>query len=121
MVGQRSALPVRYLLVLAAGRQRWQLWQLSADVPQGGRDRLVHSGRAVSVLSASVPSVASSPHTPLAAPAPGPLYVDPAPCGLAALWPFTCDCVQSPCSPPSEPTELVPISNQLSKTGGGGQ
>lgn len=50
---------------------------------------------------------------PLTAPAPGPLCVDPAPCGLAALWPFTCDCVQSPCSPPSEPAESVPISNQL--------
>lgn len=97
-----------------------QSWQLSADVPQGGRDRPVRSGRAVSVLSASVPSVASSPHTPLAAPAPGSLYADPAPCGLATLWPFTCDCVQSPCSPPSEPRESVPISNQLPKMQVGG-
>lgn len=97
-----------------------QSWQLGADVPRGGRDRPVHGGRAASVLSASVPSVASSAHTPLAAPAPGPLYVDPAPRGLTALWPFTCDCVQSPCSPPSEPRESVPISNQLPKTGRGG-
>lgn len=38
----------------------------------------------------------SAPTEPL----PGPLCVDPAPCGLAALWPFTCDCVQSPAHPP---------------------
>lgn len=48
---------------------------------------------------------------PSQSPPPGPLYVDPAPCGLAALWPFTCNCVQSPCSPPSEPRETVPVSN----------
>lgn len=99
-----------------------QSWQLIADVPQGGRDRPVHSGRAVSVLSALVPSVASSPHTPLAAPAPGSLYADPAPCGLATLWPFTCDCVQSPCSPPLNPESRSPspTSSPRCRWGGGG-
>lgn len=59
------------------------------------------------------PLLLDRPSRPRRAPTPGPLCVDPAPCGLAALWPFTCDCVQSPCSPPSEPRASVPISCQL--------
>lgn len=92
-------------------------WQLSTDMPQGARDSRIpqwmRSVCPVSFGSQRGLSSSTTPPCPRRAPTPGPLCVDPAPCGLAALWPFTCDCVQSPCSPPSEPRASAPISNQL--------
>lgn len=95
-------------------------WQLRTDkwvyTPGGQRQpnpRWMRSVCAVSFGSHRGLSSSVGPPAPTEVPPTGPLCVDPAPCGLAALWPFTCDCVQSPCSPPSEPRASVSISNQL--------
>lgn len=94
-------------------------WQLRTDkwvyTPGGQRQpnpQWMRSVCAVSFGSQRGLSSSVAPPAPTEPPPLSPLCVDPAPCGLAALWPFTCDCVQSPRSPPSEPRASVSISNQ---------
>ncbi|KAI9548066.1 hypothetical protein NQZ68_013085 [Dissostichus eleginoides] len=87
--------------------------QISEDITPGGqRQASPQWMRSVCAVSfGSQRGLSSRPRRAPPAPAgplPGPLCAEPAPCGLAALWPFTCDCVQSPHSPPSEPEAPSP-------------
>lgn len=92
-------------------------WQLCTDkwayTPGGQRQPNPPWMRSVCAVSFGSQRGLSSSVPPLPpGPLPGPLCADTAPCGLPALRPFTCDCVQSPCShPPLNPESPSPASS----------
>lgn len=106
-----SALTARLAEAAAVGQMCVELAALHRYTAGGQRQpnpQWMRSVCPVSFGSQRGLSSSAAPPAPAEPPTSGPLCVDPAPCGLAALWAFTCDCVQSPCSPPSEPPSLRP-------------